>query len=282
MIDGKYGEEKHKAWTHDMPTAMFVDEFQVLTRVLDLDDGRVRNLTDSFQHACETRHAPMLISGSSVSMLVGDALGGLLSGRFKVRRLEPLSQEHAIDMIFRLVRVNGIEITGALALAIWEWTRGYPYSIEAILNSDLPDVERLPSIDELDKIVLFELTQGQGALWGHYESEYGKYVRELNGDDVTRKILLWIVNYPDEHIHPKRVLEAFDLDVLQIRESLEILDQIDILDRATISTYLGPSDPLMREYLKYAHYVDVDDLLRTDAAAKLSQELNRKQGEINR
>ncbi|MBV7335142.1 ATP-binding protein [Chloroflexi bacterium TSY] len=270
------------AWTHDMPTAMIVDEFQVLTRVYNPDNGMMRNLTDSFQHASETRHAPMLVSGSSVSMLVGDALGGMLSGRFKLRRLRPLAKEHAIDMVFRVGQVNGIEITGELALAIWEWTQGYPYSIEAILNSDCPAIESLPDVDRLDEIVLFELTESEGALWIHYESEYGKYVHELNGDDVTRKILLWIVNYPDDHIHPKRIIEAFDLDMLQVRESLDKLYQIDILDKATISTFFGPSDPLLREYLKYAHYVDVDDLPRADAAAVLSRELNRKQGQINR
>ncbi|MEZ4734798.1 MAG: hypothetical protein R3E79_47505 [Caldilineaceae bacterium] len=89
---------KGHAWEHDLPTAMFVDEFQVLARVLDPDDGRVRNLTDSFQQASETRYAPMLVSGSSISMMVGDALGGLLSGRFQTWHLTPLSEEYAINM----------------------------------------------------------------------------------------------------------------------------------------------------------------------------------------
>lgn len=49
-----------------MIMAVIIDEFQVLTRVYNPDNDSIQNLTDSFQHASETRWAPMLISGSSV------------------------------------------------------------------------------------------------------------------------------------------------------------------------------------------------------------------------
>lgn len=270
------------AWTNDIPTAMFVDEFQVLTRVLDPDDGRVRNLTDSFQHAVETRYAPMLVSGSSVSMMMDDAVSGLLSGRFKFTRLGPLSQEHAIDMIFRLGTLNGIDVTEELALALWEWTQGYPYAIESILNSDSPAFEQLPAIDRLDELVLYELTNKGSALWSHYEGEYGKYVKELNGDDITRKVLFWITNHIGEHIHPRNIAELLGLDLIQVRESLEALYKIDIIDRASISTFSGPTDPLLLEFLQHEHYLDVEDLSPVDAEAKLRKQLNAKQGEMNR
>ena len=178
---------KGYAWDYDIPTAMFVDEFQVLTRVHNPDDNRIRNLADSFQHASETRYAPMLVSGSSVSMMVQDALGGLLSGRFQSWHLKPLSQEYAIDLIFRLGKHKGIPITEDLALVIWELTQGYPYSIERILLSLSPDLDRFPDVSVLNNILFFELTDGLGALRKHYESQYGKYIHELNGDDTTRK-----------------------------------------------------------------------------------------------
>ncbi len=61
--------------------------------------------------------------------MVDEALGGMLSGRFQSWHLGPLSQEFALDLSFRLAKRNGLLMTEALALAIWELTKGYPYSI---------------------------------------------------------------------------------------------------------------------------------------------------------
>jgi hypothetical protein len=273
---------KGYARTHNMPTAMFVDEFQVLTRVLDPDDGRVRNLTDSFQHASETRYAPMLISGSSVSMMVGDALGGMLSGRFQIWRLKPLEQEFAVDLALRLGRHLDLPVTEEVAVALYELTQGYPYAIESILSSVSPDLARLPDVEALKDIVYFELTNGLGALREHYENEYGKYVRQLNGDGTTRKILFWITNHPGEHLHSRQIAEQLSLDRLQVQDSLEKLYKLDIIDRASISTFWGPTDPLLLDFLRFAHYLEVEELIPQDAEAKLRAELARQQGEINR
>lgn len=72
------------------------------------------------------------------------------------------------------------------------------------MNSVCPAVERLPEIDSLNEIVLFELTHRRGSLREHYEEESGKYARELNGNQLTRKILFWIANHSEERILPAR------------------------------------------------------------------------------
>lgn len=242
----------------------------------------MRDLTDSFQHASETRYAPLLVSGSSISMMVGNALGGLLSGRFQTWHLHPLSEEYAIDMALRLGRQLGLPVTEEIAVALFELTQGYPYSIECILNSLSPAIQRLPDVTALPDVVFFEVTNPLGALYEHYENEYGKYVRQLNGDGTTRKILYWITNYPGEHLHPERIAERLQLDLVQVQESLERLYRLDIIARASISTFWGPTDPLLLDFLRYEHYVDIDSLLPQDAAAKLRRELNAKQREMNR
>lgn len=183
-----------------MPTAMIVDEFQLLTNVYNPDSNRLRNLTGSFEQASETKWAPLLVSGSSIALIVEDALGGLLSGRFTPRHLPPLTQEHILDMVFRLGKRNGIAVTEALALELWHLTEGYPYPVECLLNSDCPAVERLSDEAALEEILLYELTQTSGALWSHYHREYGKYIRQVNGDQTTRQTLLWIVKHPSQRI----------------------------------------------------------------------------------
>lgn len=267
---------------YDLPTALFVDEFQVLTRVYNPDTAMMRDVSDSFQHASETRYAPMLVSGSSIAMMVGNALGGLLSGRFQTWRLDPLSEEYAVDMALRLGRHLGLPVTEEIALALFELTQGYPYSIERILYSLSPDLQRLPDVAALPDIIFFELTNRLGALFEHYEDEYGKYIEQLNGDQTTRKILFWITNHPDERIFPDKIAKRFGVDLLEVQDALEKLYRADIIERASISTFWGPKDPLLREYLKYEHYIEIDKLTDQTAESKLRQALNRKQGEMNR
>lgn len=273
---------KGYAWGHDLPMAMIIDEFQVLTKVLNPDDGRVMNLTDSFQEAAETHWAPLLVSGSSVSMMVDNALGGLLSGRFRSKHLGPLTQEYAYQMIFQLAQRNNITVTEELALTIWELTKGYPYPIECLLNSNSPDLQNLPAPEALQKVLLYELTRKDGALWGHYDEEYGKYIRELNGDGIARRILLWAVQQPPEaRIYPNRVAEALSIPLDTAMALLQKLEHTDVIERFG-GTYSGPADPMLRRYLEYEHYITIDQLEHEAAAKNLLREYNKLQGEMNR
>jgi predicted AAA+ superfamily ATPase len=267
---------------YKLRTAVFIDEFQVLTRVYNPDSNTYHSVANGFQRAAESNIAPMLVSGSSVSMMVSDALGGALSGRFRYLYLQPLSAEHTIDMAFRLAQHFGLPMTKELTVALWETTRGYPYSVEAIMNSLSPARTRLPDVDALSEIVLFELTHHESALWEHYENEYGKYVRQLNGDQTTRKILYWIANHPGQVIRPDTVAEVFGLSWEGVQEALEKLYRLDVIQRASVMTYEGPNDPLLREFLKYEHTTYVEEVPVAEAVAALRQQLNAKQGEINR
>lgn len=269
---------KGYAWDYDMPLAMIVDEFQVLTQVYNPDSQRMRNLTDSFQHASETRWAPMLVSGSSVSMMVGNALGGMLSGRFSPWYVEPLSQAHTVDMIFRMGQINSIEVTAELALTIWELTEGYPYPIERLMKSPSPATKRLPDLDALHEILLFELTRG--GLWYHYQEQYGKYISQINGDQTTRKVLLWIIKHPKRRIFADAIAADLNLKEQKVRESLEILYAADIIKSTGWFSYEDPADPMLRRYIEYQHKREVEQLAPEVAVEDLISEVNRQVGHL--
>ncbi len=155
-------------------TAMIIDEFQVLTEVLNPKSGRFYDLTNGFQKASETRWAPLLVSGSSISLLVGRALGGMLSGRFQTHHLKPLSREHTHDLVYKLGDRSGIKVTKELAEAIWLLTWGYPYSIRTLMSSKCSALQNYPDLSALGEVFLFELTNPDGKLSGHYNEEFGK------------------------------------------------------------------------------------------------------------
>ena len=120
-----------------MPTAVFIDEFQILADVYDPDHDRIIPITNYYQKPSESLVAPMVVSGSSVSLLFGRATGGALSGRLRYKTLGPLNRSHSFDLVRRLGKLHQIAVTEAFALAVWKVTQGYPYAVESLMTSEM-------------------------------------------------------------------------------------------------------------------------------------------------
>ena len=265
----------------NMPTTVFIDEFQVLTNVYNPKDDRCIVLTDRFQKAAETRWAPLLVSGSAISLLVEEALGGMLSGRFKIHFLKPLSRSHTHDFVFRLAAKYGITVNEEFAEAVWLLTEGYPYSIRSLMSSESGRTVNYPDLSALAELCVFELTDQRGQLLRHYSREFGKYSHELNSGLTTRRVMLWATKYPGERIDAQRIADELQIKVSEVRASLDKLRWADVVRKIGLISYQGPNDPMMRRYIEYQHLVEIDNL--TAEAALLRQtEFKSLGGEVNR
>ncbi|MCP4401872.1 MAG: ATP-binding protein, partial [bacterium] len=272
---------KAHAATRDMPTAIIIDEFQVLTRVYDPLQNLHHDLTDSFQWASETHWAPLLLSGSAVTVLVEQAFGGLLSGRIGAWHLKPLSREYSHDLVFRFGKRHSIPITETFAEAIYQLTGGYPYSIEKLLTSRSPVVSEFPSLEALEQVMEFELGDVNGRLSQHYDWEFRKYSDLLNSGQITRKVMFWATKYPEERIEAKRIATELGISVDEVQAALEKLLQADLVTRVSWTLFNGPADPMLRRYIRYHYYQEIEDLSPTEALKDWHAEYQRLQGRIN-
>lgn len=270
-----------RAAERDMPTAIIVDEFQVLANVYDPLQHVYHDLTDSFQWASETHWAPLLLSGSAISILVDVAFGGMLAGRIRAKHLRPLSKEYAHDLIFRIGKHYHIPITEAFAEAIYQLTGGYPYSITVLLTSDAPAVSNFPSLAALEEVVQHELGDVDGALYQYYEWEFRKYRELLNSGQTTLKVLLQATAYPDERIDVEAIAEKLGLAEKEVQAALEKLVQIDLVGRQIGEVYKGPRDPMLRRYIAYYYHQQIDKLSPEDASKDWHLEYKRLQGKMN-
>jgi len=270
------------AYLRNMPTVIFIDEFQLLTNVYNPKDDRCIVLTDRFQKAAETKWAPLLVSGSAISLLVEEALGGMLSGRFKVHFLRPLSREHTHDFVFRLAAEYGMTVNEEFAEAVWLLTEGYPYSIMSLMTSDSPQLANFPDLSALVEVDIFELTDQRGQLWRHYSREFGKYSRELNSGLTTRRVMLWATKYPGERIDANRIADELQIKVSEVRASLDKLRWADVVRKIGLISYQCPSDPMMRRYISYQHMVEVENLSPAEAQNKWYKEYKSLEGDVNR
>ncbi|MEM7533203.1 MAG: ATP-binding protein [Chloroflexota bacterium] len=270
----------------NLPTALIVDEFQVLTNVYDPVQDVYQDITDSFQYAVESRSAPMLVSGSAISLLVNQALGGMLSGRFHYWYLEPIPKEYIHDLVFRLRKYtndgeNRVEVDERFAEAMWQMTGGYPYSIDCLMDSQSPDRVLYPDLDALKKVVIYELTDLRGRLYQHYHEEFGRFIHELNDGDTTRRVLLWVAKHADELLMAKNIAKDLKLDQREVAVSMEKLRQADVLTRQGLISYYGPSDPMLCRYIEYQHSLEFDDFTPETVLKNWKEEYDQVRGDLN-
>lgn len=269
------------AGVQNILTVIIIDEFQVLTNIYDPVQNVFHDLTDSFQKPVESRVAPMLVSGSAVSLLVGQALGGMLSGRFGYRYLKPLTREHAYELVFRLAVQTNMPATTEFAEAIWQLTGGYPYSISNLLYSDCPARQQLPALDALEAVVLFELGDVNGRLWQHYTEEFVKYSDLLNHTQLTKKVMFWAVKYPDQEIDAKRIAQELGVDFDEVQTTLRKLHQADIVYKIGWTLYEGPGDPMLRRYIEYNYRREIEELSQAEAIKDWQREIRQIRGHLN-
>ena len=277
VINFPMGEARFR----NMPTAMIVDEFQVLTNVYNPYNDRYYDVTGGFQWAVETRWAPVLVSGSAVTLLVEQALTGMLSGRFHYWYLKPLTREYAHDLVFRLAASEDVTATEELAEAVWRLTEGYPYSIYGLMTSVCPARQRYPDPDALEQVLTFELTDPQGELWKHYDTEFRKYSERLNTSQVTKKVMFWATKYPEEQIDAERVAQEVGVDVDAVQNALDKLHEADIVTRIGWTLYQGPGDPMLRRYIAYNHRREIEKLAPAEAVKDWEREYKRLRGQMS-
>jgi hypothetical protein len=239
-----------QARVRNLPTVVLIDEFQVLATAYNEERQMLWGITSLFQNAVETHWAPLLVSGSAVSTLVHEALGGALSGRFSYHFIEPLPHEHAYDLVFRLGQRYDVNVNEALAEAVWQISAGYPYSIEALMLSASPARQRYPALDALAEVVAYEVSDSNGKLRQHNDEEFRKYSHLLNNGQLTKKVMFWVTKYPDQPIDTEQIATELGESVENVQASLQKLHQIDLIEPISWTRYNGPSDPMLRRYIE--------------------------------
>ena len=272
---------KGTAATRDIPTAIIVDEFQILTRVYDPIQKVHRDLTNSFQRAVETRWAPLLVSGSAVSLLVSDALGGMLQGRFGYHHLKPLPRKYAHSLVFKLGDYWQVDVTDELAELVYKLTDGIPHSIHCLMTSDCPSRDDLPDLDAMHEILRYELSDLNGRILQHHSREFAKYSDELNHGTTTRRVMLWVTKFPDERVDAEMASSALGIDWETARDALEKLRWADVVNKVGMISYHGPSDPMMRRYIEYQHSIEIDKVGPEKPFKDWEQEYNSMLGQLN-
>ncbi|MDM8539026.1 hypothetical protein QUF70_19925, partial [Desulfobacterales bacterium HSG17] len=133
--------------------AVIIDEFQDMKFYIhDVDDKTIKqirkerdedpdlvgiNLTATYDRQSQSKKAPMLVSGSAVTLIFRTVMGGALGGRFDFTYLKPLSIPDGAALLQTLIPLYApdTEVNPENALYASAQTGGHPYYLYCLVMS---------------------------------------------------------------------------------------------------------------------------------------------------
>jgi len=270
-----------------------IDEFQFLNAMIFLDKGKSSDkladtLAGGYLSSAESKIAPLLVSGSWVGWLMNQ-LKMMLPTRFKYKPLKNMSEDEAVEMVFKYSRFFEVPVTGETAYLIAGLSGGSPFYIGSIIRSECEDKD-LTSVAGLTRTLGFETLDDQGVI----KSTWMEYVKtafsKVNGPNA-KKIVLYLCQHRKREVTRSELLEKLhlDMDDAELEEKLEALVKGDIIKQGqTNFDYQGVEDNVFDKvfrgvYQKEIEHFDVGEIKKEyrEAFEKLKKQYNSLQGKYN-
>jgi predicted AAA+ superfamily ATPase len=251
--------------------AVIIDEFQDMKFfVHDVDEQTLRNmgdklrpikLTSTFNRQAQSRKAPMLVSGSAVTMIFRTVMGGPLGGRFGFKYLKPLSIPDGATLLQILLKLyaNNSPISTENALYASSQVEGHPYYLYCLSVSEYED-KQFNSTAEIDRLIQYEIRQGK--IYGFWQTHFEDNRRYINADDdeeLGKKIIYYFTKYNNQPVDTKSIAAKLQVTKKAVEQKIEKLYQADLVYRSAAKFYTFNDICLMR-FIKFVYQQDLEGL----------------------
>lgn len=282
----------HDAWNHwhdfiPLPerlashsgtrVAIIIDEFQDMRfYVYDLDDASLngieqerienpdlvgRNLPASFYRLAQSKKAPMLVSGSAVTMVFKTVMGGPLGGRFGFTYLKPLGLSDGATLLTRLLKLYADDAPISPENALYASSRvsGHPYYLYCLSVSACEN-KSFESEAAIDRVIEHEVRRGK--IYGFWQTHFDDNRRYINGDDDTllgRKIIYYFTKYNNQPVNVAEIASKLNVPAKAVEQKIEKLYLADLVYRAA-NKYYSFNDNLLMRYIQFVYEHDCQDV----------------------
>lgn len=232
------------------PGILMIDEFQVLTDVLDEKTGERANITELFQKTAEVKWCPMVVTGSAVSLITRTVMGGLLARRFGPYHLEPFDLEHSVECALKLARLDHVPLHEGVAYGIHTLTGGNPHYIWCLLNSESLTETGLTSFEQLYRVYEYEMNDPDGKLRGFWDVHFSTMARRVNAQGDGLRLLYHLATHPASEFNIHDMAAYFQRDLSAIEEIMAMLEQADLVEwlvKGGICRRI--TDPVLADYI---------------------------------
>lgn len=262
-------------------TAVIIDEFQDMKfYIYDTDENTLESikqrnrgkpgyggvdLTATYDRQSQSRKAPMLVSGSAVTLIFRTVMGGPLGGRFDFTYLKPLAIDDGASLITKLVGIYGNDDVISPENAIYASTQvgGHPYYLYCLATSKC-EGKSFDSPTTIDRVITYEIEKGKiyGFWQTHFENNK-EYINNDNDREIGKKIIYYFTKYSDKAVEEAEIARAIGISREEVEKKLEKLYQADLVYR-TEARYYGFNDICLMRYIQFVYGRELTDVEAID------------------
>ncbi|QTA83664.1 p-loop domain-containing protein [Desulfonema limicola] len=232
------------------------------------DQGAV-NLTATYDRQSQSRKAPMLVSGSAVTLIFRTVMGGPLGGRFGFKYLKPLTIPDGAALMKTLINIYApdTEFKPENALYASAQVGGHPYYLYCLSVSEYEN-KKFDTIESIDRLIHYEIEQGKiFGFWQTHFQDNKKYINTDKDEALGKKIIYYFTKYNNEPVEIKEIADKLNVSDKAVEDKIEKLYLADLVWR-TKARYYAFNDICLMRFIKFVYQKDLDGIEDIDLSQK--------------
>ena len=230
-----------------------------------LTDQGATNLAANYRDQAQSRKAPMLVSGSAVTLIFRTVMGGPLGGRFDFTYLRPLPIPDGAALLHQLLSIYVSDATVSPENALYASTQvsGHPYYLYCLAMSKYED-KSFSGKDAVDRLIRYEIEQGK--IFGFWQTHFQDNWEHINADSdeaVGKKIIYYFTQYNNQPVGIGEIAEKLEVPKKTVEEKIEKLYLADLVWR-TRARYYAFNDICLMRYIRFAYEKDLEGIDEID------------------
>ena len=230
-----------------------------------LTDEAASDLPATYRRQAQSRKAPMLVSGSAVTMIFRTVMGGPLGGRFGFTYLKPLSIPDGAALLRELLGIYAPDtrITPEHALYAAAQVGGHPYYVYCLAVSDC-EGKRFSDPASIDEVIRYEIERGK--IYGFWQTHFQDNRRYINDDsdgELGKKIIYYFTQYNNQPVDVKAIAAKLGSKKQIVEAKIEKLYLADLVYRSAAKYYTFNDICLMR-FIKFVYEQDLEGIDEID------------------
>ena len=231
-----------------------------------LNDGQgAIRLANTFDRQAQSRKAPMLVSGSAVTMVFRTVMGGPLGGRFDFTYMKPMSVPDGANLLHTTLKYygQGRTISPELALYASAQVGGHPYYLYCLATSKCEGKD-FTDEQSVERVIRYEIENGK--IYGFWRTHFDNNRDQINKDDDTelgKKIIYYFTRYNNQPVDTKAIADKLKVPKKAVAEKIEKLYAADLVYRTAEKFYTFNDICLMR-FIKFVYEQDLEGVDEID------------------